>query len=228
MISEKFGKEFFNGDKKIPGTYGSYGYRYEQLYPKFLVLAKTIQSLFNPKRILDIGCAKGFLVKAFRDIGIEAYGVDISKYCLSTAPKDVKGYLIRSDLESSKLPFHDDSFDFVTLLVTIEYINNTENVLLETSRVVKSGGYLLLKTLIKEDAKDEFRINIHPKIFWINKFADYNFIYTDNYTSLLEEELVRTHMEDKVLIRNLRKPIAKLLLPLIRRRKIRYLLFKKR
>ncbi len=44
-------------------------------------------------RILDFGCAKGFLVKALRLLHYEAFGVDASKYALSQAPKDVKKYL---------------------------------------------------------------------------------------------------------------------------------------
>ena len=38
-------------------------------------------------RILDVGCAKGFLVKAMRMMGIEADGCDISEYALSFAPE---------------------------------------------------------------------------------------------------------------------------------------------
>lgn len=37
--------------------------------------------------ILDFGCAKGFLVRAFRELGYNADGCDISKYALSFAPQ---------------------------------------------------------------------------------------------------------------------------------------------
>ncbi len=34
-------------------------------------------------RVLDFGCAKGFLVKALRLLDVDAYGVDISEYAIS-------------------------------------------------------------------------------------------------------------------------------------------------
>ena len=33
-------------------------------------------------KVLDIGCAKGYLIKEFLDKKIDAYGLDISKYAL--------------------------------------------------------------------------------------------------------------------------------------------------
>lgn len=45
--------------------------------------------------VLDIGCAKGYLVKALRWLGREAYGYDISDYAVSNADPEVKPYLSR-------------------------------------------------------------------------------------------------------------------------------------
>jgi SAM-dependent methyltransferase len=43
--------------------------------------------LDDRSRILDVGCAKGFLVRALRELEINADGCDISKYALFFAPK---------------------------------------------------------------------------------------------------------------------------------------------
>lgn len=45
------------------------------------------------ERIMDFGCAKGYLVKALRLLHHDAMGLDISEYALSQAPEDVKPYL---------------------------------------------------------------------------------------------------------------------------------------
>lgn len=37
--------------------------------------------------VLDVGCAKGFMVKAFRTLGVRSDGCDISEYALSFAPE---------------------------------------------------------------------------------------------------------------------------------------------
>lgn len=34
------------------------------------------------KRVLDVGCAKGFLVEHMNDLGVNAYGVDASHWCI--------------------------------------------------------------------------------------------------------------------------------------------------
>lgn len=43
--------------------------------------------------ILDFGCAKGFLVKAFRMLNASAYGVDISQYAIENCDPYCKDYL---------------------------------------------------------------------------------------------------------------------------------------
>lgn len=42
--------------------------------------------------ILDYGCAKGYLIKAFRVLGYSAWGVDISPYAIDHADQDVRAY----------------------------------------------------------------------------------------------------------------------------------------
>ena len=43
--------------------------------------------------ILDFGCAKGYIVYGLRLLGYKAWGVDISEYAISQAPKEVNGYV---------------------------------------------------------------------------------------------------------------------------------------
>lgn len=58
-------------------------------------MAMTIIDHLNLKRgarVLDYGCAKGYLVKALRLLGRDAYGVDISKYAIEHVDTDVRPY----------------------------------------------------------------------------------------------------------------------------------------
>ena len=90
-VALKFGKEYFDGDREQ--GYG--GYYYDG---RWLPIAKDIVQHFNLKpgdRVLDIGCAKGFLVHdLMRTLpGLEVYGLDISEYALFNAHPDVIGRL---------------------------------------------------------------------------------------------------------------------------------------
>lgn len=59
--------------------------------------AGFINDVFHPKTFLDVGCAFGYLVKGLRELGVDAYGIDISEYALDKADEDVKPYLAKGD-----------------------------------------------------------------------------------------------------------------------------------
>lgn len=73
--------------------------KYSETTANFAAYADAVQALLArhgfPARgpVLELGCAKGFLVAELRRRGIEAYGVDVSTYALSQAPRDVRPYL---------------------------------------------------------------------------------------------------------------------------------------
>jgi len=50
-------------------------------------------TIHEGQSVLDFGCAKGYVVKAFRLLGIEAYGVDVSDYAVSQAPQDTRDFV---------------------------------------------------------------------------------------------------------------------------------------
>ena len=56
------------------------------------------------QKVLDYGCAKGYMVKALRWLGREAYGCDISEYALKTADIEISPYLSKG--LPSKKEFH--------------------------------------------------------------------------------------------------------------------------
>jgi len=71
--------------------------------------------------ILDYGCAKGFVVKALRLLNYNAYGVDISEYAISQAPKDVEKY-VELIVPGQKIP----SYDWIITKDTLEHIPYSE------------------------------------------------------------------------------------------------------
>ena len=89
-------------------------------------MAKDIVNHFNLKpgdRVLDIGCAKGFLVKDLLEIGIDAYGIDVSEYALKNCEPEVVGRLHIGSAE--KLPFPNNSF---AATISINTLHNLERL----------------------------------------------------------------------------------------------------
>ena len=83
----RFGREYF--DENTPLSYG--GYRHDG---RFAAPAKRILAhyqLNGLSRILDVGCAKGFLLYEFYKLGISGvYGIDISEYAISQVPEEIR------------------------------------------------------------------------------------------------------------------------------------------
>ena len=109
-MGEKFGEEYFE-----KGTMSGYhGYDFGKEF--WRVLVEDLIEMYHPKRVLDVGCAKGFLVECFLDYKVETYGIDISSYILSKAPDQVRPFLRKVDINHEPIPFPDRYFDLITCL----------------------------------------------------------------------------------------------------------------
>ncbi len=136
-ISMQFGYEYFDG----PREQGYGGYTYDG---RWIAVAKEAIARYGLKSgslILDIGCAKGFLVHDMMDVcpGLQAYGLDVSDYAVLNCHPDVVGRLHKGD--AARLPFPDDSFDAVFSINTAHNLDRADCIvaLQEMSRVAKKS-----------------------------------------------------------------------------------------
>ncbi len=134
-ISRLYGQEYFDGSR----DYGYGGYKYDG---RWQPVAKDIIDYFKLNKgdkVLDIGCAKGFLVKDLCDLGIEAIGIDISQYAINNSIDGLKDRLYLAN--ASKLPFPNDTFDAVLSINTIHNLdrNGCISALKEINRVAKGN-----------------------------------------------------------------------------------------
>ena len=137
-ISKKYGKDYWDGDRK----YGYGGYKYIPGYHK--PLAKKLikeYNLNNHSKILDAGCGKGFLLYEIKKIlkKIEIIGLDISKYAKANGKKEIKKNIINYDI-NKKLNFKDNFFDLVISINTLHNLKlgNLNQALNEFERIGKS------------------------------------------------------------------------------------------
>ena len=89
IARRQFGREYFDGTREQ--GYG--GYRYDG---RWLPIARDIAAHFALKpgdRVLDVGCAKGFLMRDLMQVvpGLEAWGLEISQYAIDECHPDVRG-----------------------------------------------------------------------------------------------------------------------------------------
>src|SRR3989304_1674865 len=77
------------------------------LRPYMAVVAQEMFRSFGPQRVLDVGASRGYLVEAFRHLGCEAFGVELSGHALRQAPPEMKPSLVQAPGERTYLAFAD-------------------------------------------------------------------------------------------------------------------------
>jgi SAM-dependent methyltransferase len=162
----QFEFDYFDGSR----DYGYGGYRYDG---RWVPVAADIVAHYGLKpgqRVLDVGCAKGFLVKDLLGAcpGLEVWGLDISHYALSHAEPEASGRLVRGSCDA--LPFAAGSFDLVIGLDVIHNLDRAGVVraLREFGRVGRGRSYIRV---------DSYRTPEERAVFveWVltAKFHDY-------------------------------------------------------
>jgi len=139
-LALKFGKDYFDGPRET--GYG--GYRYDG---RWVAVARKLAARYALKpgdRVLDIGCAKGFLLHDLANVipGLEIWGLDFSEYAIEHAHGDTKRRMVRGTCEF--LPFADASF---ACAVAINTIHNLEQAgclraVREIQRVAPGRGFI--------------------------------------------------------------------------------------
>ena len=152
-IARRFGKEFFDGDRR--NGYGGFNYNskfWEPVVPDF----QKHFSLNSKSSVLDVGCAKGFMIYDVSRLipGITVKGIDISDYAIENAIVGVKERVQVADAKN--LPFEDNSFDVV---ISINTVHNLEledcgKALQEIERVSKGKAFITVDAFRNEEEKE--------------------------------------------------------------------------
>lgn len=121
--------------KKIP--FGISGDRRNMTFPLLTDLAD--------KKILEVGCATGYMGEKLRKQGNYVVGLDISKKDIQKAKKVLDQAFV-VDLESEKLPKLNFKFDLILLTEVIEHLFEPELVIKKLVTVLKPEGQILIST----------------------------------------------------------------------------------
>ena len=128
-------------------------------------LAEHISLEFAPRKVLDAGCAKGFLVEALRDRGIDAYGVDFSDYAIASVREDVRPYCwVGSLTEDLK-----DDYDLIVCIEVLEHMAADESEIAIANICRHTDDVLFSST--PSDYGEATHINLHSAEWWAERFA---------------------------------------------------------
>lgn len=152
-IARQFGKDFFDGDRST--GYGGFSYQsrfWQPVVPTF----KDRYGLSSKSSILDVGCAKGFMLHDFAELipGITVKGIDISEYAVTNAIEDMRPHVQVAD--ARKLPFPDKSFDLVVSVTTLHNFEKDEcaKSLQEVMRVSRGNAFITVDAYRNNEEKE--------------------------------------------------------------------------
>lgn len=135
----------------------------------FCGIATELVRSLRPKRVFDAGCAWGFLVEAFWDLGVEAYGVDISSYAIDQVRRDMRSCCRVGSLVE---PIQ-GTYDLVTCIEVLEHMPEEEAK--EAVRQMTEVTDSILFSSTPNDFTEPTHVNVHPPIYWLNLFAKHHF-----------------------------------------------------
>ena len=132
MVSEKEIKDWYNQRHSAKGknTWRSY-----QAYPAFL----DYLNVKPTKKLLDIGCGTGYLLKAADQRGLDTYGVDISYEGVKIARKIAPNSKIIV-AKGETLNFSNNFFDYITCIGALEHFLDMKKGVKEMVRVGKDDA----------------------------------------------------------------------------------------
>lgn len=101
------------------------------------------------ERVLDAGCGTGLSGMALQALGYEHItGIDISQISLDLAEQTgAYEHLKLVDMQSLPLPYEADEFAGLQCVGVLTYVPDTDGILREFCRVVRSGGSVMFSTL---------------------------------------------------------------------------------
>ncbi len=123
-------------------------------------------SIMNPekgKRVLDIACGLGLMLKVMERTELDLHGIDISDVAVRKARQFCrKAKFITGNAE--QLPYPDDYFDYITLLGSLERMLDREAVLREIRRVTTNEARICL--MVRNSEHFLWRFLLKPLDLW--------------------------------------------------------------
>lgn len=142
-------------------------------------VAERIVEDLHPKTVLDAGCATGHLVAALRDLGVEAYGIDISEYAISVVRDDIRPFCTVGSV-AEPLPEHfPKQFDLITSFEVLEHLTEEDGKKAISNLCTYTDQFLFCST--PDDFVDPTHINVRPREYWANIFAQCGFFNNLSY-----------------------------------------------
>jgi GT2 family glycosyltransferase/glycosyltransferase involved in cell wall biosynthesis/SAM-dependent methyltransferase len=154
----------------------NHGISDELLIELFNNLADRIILDFNPTSVLDANCGKGYLVRALRMRGVEAWGVDRSKELILDGLVESQPFCQSGSVLQ---PFQHPHYDLIICIECLEKIT-PENAIQAVENLSLYCDNILI-SCFPSYFSNSSRENAQPPEFWVALFNQFGFVHNINY-----------------------------------------------
>lgn len=175
--ARKFDVEYFDGER-LSG-YGGYNY-HARFWTDTVKRFRDHYNLAPDAQVLDVGCAKGFMMYDFKLLmpELNIQGVDVSPYALEHAKKEVIDLITVANAKD--LPFEDNAFDLVICINTIHNLplDECKQAFREIERVSRKNSFVM---------NDAWRNEAEHQSMLDWNLTALTYMHVDDWKALFEE-----------------------------------------
>lgn len=158
---------------------------------RFLEVISGLVNSLNVKKILDLGCGEGFIVKYLisknKDLSIE--GIDINEQVIETARQLCPNAVFRKG-DICNIDYPDKSFDLILGIEVLEHLVNPEIVIRQAKRIsrrhcifsVPLEPYFRICNLLR--GKNILRWGNPPEHLWNWSFRQFNSLLLNHFDKI--------------------------------------------
>lgn len=162
------------------------------------LLARTLVKRLHPRIAIDVGCGRGEIVKAFQKLGVETYGIDMSKQALYSA-KEAALYPLLCRADAQNMPFKENRFDLVFSSHVIEHLKNPCYFIKECKRILRPDGTVFITMPVSPSGltklwkalklqREPDHISMYSRFFWIKAFEKEGFVLIGDLQEIVKND----------------------------------------
>lgn len=104
---------------------------------------KIVKHVGENKKVLDIGCATGYLAKRFKGNGCYVIGIEIDEEAAKIAKQYCDDVIIGDVEDMEELPYPEGFFDVIVYGDVLEHFTRPDLVLVKFKKYLSSRGYVV-------------------------------------------------------------------------------------
>ena len=105
--------------------------------------AKILSRYRTPGKVLDVGCAAGFILKGYEESGWEAYGIEPNTTMVEYGRENLNLNIDKGDLETFKT---EERFDLISLIQVIGHLHDLDKSLKLVRQLLNDDGYVIVES----------------------------------------------------------------------------------